>query len=309
MEDNAMTDEVTPPPESGPFGIAGAQSNDESIAKKRRQQGKQACQQCRRRKIKVSYPLPVRYLRVHHSSLHVSQCDETRPHCRPCFKAKLSCAYELPAGQTRQQALMENQHKIQHELEAHASLIHTLRCLPSDASVRVLNALREGAYDGVLLGTGGISDATELIQSGTQPDYPWEYSADDGEQDAIGEDEDTYTENAASPEQGYMQDVASDMHMEPPIQRDQQGALPYPMAPRLASGLPYPGYYAPYAPYSGEIGEPRQDGIGLQSEGGAMPKSEQNQYSPPQPQQLRMKAPSQYPSDMTEDSSRTGRRR
>nr|OQO30929.1 hypothetical protein B0A51_04156 [Rachicladosporium sp. CCFEE 5018] len=150
--------------------------------KTRRHQGKQACQQCRRRKIK---------------------CDETRPNCKSCGKAKLTCEYEQPAGQTRQQALVENQSKIQHELEAHASLISTLRTLPSNAAVEILNRLRGGQYDGILVDRRESRDGTE----GQQGSFPWEYSVDNAEEDASGEEDEAYPDATASLPQRYTQSV------------------------------------------------------------------------------------------------------
>lgn len=35
----------------------------------------------------------------------IAQCDESRPSCKPCLKAKAACEYEFSAGQTRNQAL------------------------------------------------------------------------------------------------------------------------------------------------------------------------------------------------------------
>ncbi|OQO09446.1 hypothetical protein B0A48_04845 [Cryoendolithus antarcticus] len=200
---------------------------DESAGnKKRRHQGKQACQQCRRRKIK---------------------CDETRPKCKSCGKAKLPCQYELPAGQTRQQALVENQSKIQHELEAHASLISTLRTLPTDAANEVLSRLREGQYDGILVGRPASLDGTEVQQIS----YPWEYPIDNAEDDASGEEEEeeACSDNAASLPHSYTQSVGQSMELSSSQQSRQMSNMPFAAMPQMDPSLPYPGYYAPYMAY------------------------------------------------------------
>ncbi|KAK6439874.1 hypothetical protein LTR95_003906 [Oleoguttula sp. CCFEE 5521] len=206
----------------------GALHEDKSAGnKKRRHQGKQACQKCRRRKIK---------------------CDETRPKCKSCGKAKLPCQYELPAGQTRQQALVENQSKIQHELEAHASLISTLRTLPTDAANEVLTRLREGQYDGILVGRRESLDDTEVQQIS----YPWEYPIDNAEDDASGEEEEeeeAYSDNTASLPHSYAQPVGQSMELSSSQQSGQMSNMPFTAMPQMDQSLPYPGYYAPYMAY------------------------------------------------------------
>ena len=201
---------------------------------------------------------------------------------------------------------MENQSKIQHELEAHASLIESLRCLPADASMRVWSALREGVYDGVLLGATGASPGAESLQAEPRPAFPWEIMADDGEQDAIGEDDDGYAESATSPTQTYSQYAVADMPMGSNRRLEQQQRSgPYPMAPHVGSSQPYPGYYAPYGPYSADVGQSqpgmgRSDGVGM---------LEPHQYAPPQSQQFQMRAPAQYTSDMEQNSPNVSKKR
>lgn len=202
---------------------------------------------------------------------------------------------------------MENQHKIQNELEAHASLIESLRCLPADASMRVWAALREGAYDGVLLGTTGASPGTETTQPDPRSGYPWEFMVDDGEQDAVGEDDDTYAESAASPAQTYSQYPVAGMQMGQTGQSEQQQRSgPYPMAAQVGSGLPYPGYYAPYSAYPADVGQPHPamsppDDVGM--------GVGQRPYVPPQLQQFQMQAPSPYPEDMDHDTPAKNKKR
>jgi hypothetical protein len=99
----------------------------------------------------------------------MNQCDEVRPVCRPCLKARLACAYELPPGQTRAQAMIESQQRLREELHSHTSLIQALRCTDANSSVQMLNRLRHGDYDSALLGTdaaGSHSQETRI--------FPWE---------------------------------------------------------------------------------------------------------------------------------------
>ncbi|OQN95428.1 hypothetical protein B0A48_18485 [Cryoendolithus antarcticus] len=175
--------------------------------KKRRHQGKQACQQCRRRKIK---------------------CDESRPSCKSCGKAKLTCEYDLPAGQTRQQALVENQSKIQHELEAHASLISTLRTVPSNAAVEVLHLLRGGQYDGIFVGGRESRDGTE-VQQGS---FPWEYPVDNAEEDASGEEDEAYPDATASLPQRYTQSVGHNVDSSSSQESTQVATMPLTAMPQ-----------------------------------------------------------------------------
>jgi hypothetical protein len=75
------------------------------------------------------------------TSLTIAQCDESRPTCTSCLRGQLRCAYELPAGQTRTQALIESQQGLREELHSHVSLIHALPCVDSDAATQTLNHL------------------------------------------------------------------------------------------------------------------------------------------------------------------------
>jgi hypothetical protein len=234
-----------------------------------------------------------------------SQCDETRPHCRPCLKAKLTCAYELPAGQTRQQALIENQFKIQNELEAHASLIQTLRCLPAEASARVLTALREGEYDHVLLGTAGSTDGNEVPQPEAPVSYPWEYTADDGEQDAMGEDDEDYSKSTTSP--AYSQYPMSDIQHSPSLQFQQQRPVAYHQMLQPGPALPYPGYYAPFPAYAVDSTQSQSSMMGMPAEPAI--RAPQNQYPVPQTQQFLMRAPEQHPLEVKESEPRTKKKR
>ncbi|OQN95352.1 hypothetical protein B0A48_18738 [Cryoendolithus antarcticus] len=173
------------------------------------------------------------------------QCDETRPSCKSCSKAKLTCEYELPAGQTRQQALVENQSRIQHELEAHASLISTLRTLPLNAAVEVLNRLRRGQYDGILVGGRESRDGTE-VQQGS---FPWEYPVDNAEEDASGEEDEAYPDATASLPQRYTQPVSHNMEFSSSQESTQAATMPLTAMPQTCQSLPNPGYYAPYMAY------------------------------------------------------------
>ncbi|OQN95163.1 hypothetical protein B0A48_18758 [Cryoendolithus antarcticus] len=210
-------------------------------SKKKRHQGKQACQQCRRRKTK---------------------CDETRPKCKSCGKAKLTCEYELPAGQTRQQALVEHQSKIQHELEAHASLISTLRTLPSDAAVEVLNRLREGQYDGILIGRRESQDGTEVQHAS----FPWEYPVDNAEDDASGEDDEANSDATVSLPQSYTQSIGYNMALSSSQQSTQVASMPFTGMPQVDQNLPHPGYYAPYVAYQTPAGGQQSLSMGIPAE-------------------------------------------
>jgi hypothetical protein len=119
-------DTDTAPDIDGDVGVDDVVSNGDLANRRRRQQVRQACQQCRRRKIKVHTPThqPTHLPKIL-SSNPTDQCDEVRPVCRPCLKARLACAYELPPGQTRAQAMVESQQRLRDELHSHASLMQT----------------------------------------------------------------------------------------------------------------------------------------------------------------------------------------
>ena len=55
-------------------------------------------------------------------------------------------------------------------MHSYASLVHTLGCIDSHASIRILESLRLGEYDLALLGSSHTSQATASIDSV----YPWE---------------------------------------------------------------------------------------------------------------------------------------
>jgi len=138
---------------------------------------RQACQQCRRRKIKVHAPsLPSsRCERVNIFPNPLYQCDEVQPVCRPCQKGGLACAYELPPGQTRVQALMESYHRLQDELRSYKSLIHSLQCADANSSTHMLGRLRHGDYDSALVITNHANRSASLGDH----IYPWEDSSDE----------------------------------------------------------------------------------------------------------------------------------
>jgi len=105
----------------------------------------------------------------------IAQCDEARPTCKPCSKARAVCDYERPAGQTRNQALSKNQRRLQSQLRTFTSLIHALRCADINTSGRILRHLRHGDYDGILLCDNPSSDMTQH----TDKVYPWEDMSSD----------------------------------------------------------------------------------------------------------------------------------
>ena len=109
-------------------------------------------------------------LSSHYFSDMIAQCDEARPTCKPCSKARAVCDYERPAGQTRNQALSKNQRRLQSQLRTFTSLIHALRCADINTSGRILRHLRHGDYDGILLCDDSSSDMTQRADKV----YPWE---------------------------------------------------------------------------------------------------------------------------------------
>jgi hypothetical protein len=139
---------------------------------------RQACQQCRRRKIKVHAPsLPsYRCERVNIFPNPLYQCDEVQPVCRPYQKGGLTCAYELPPGQTCVQALMESHHRLQDELRSYKSLIHSLQCADANSSTHMLGRLRQCDYDSALVGTNHAN----ILASPEDRIYPWEDSSYEG---------------------------------------------------------------------------------------------------------------------------------
>jgi len=122
-------------------------------SRKRRQQGTQACQRCRIRKVK---------------------CDEARPRCGSCRKRHFECAYELPAGQTRTQALIQSQQDLREQMRSNVSFIYALRCVGSNEATQMLCRLRKGDYDESLLGE------RSTFGQGTAPTsegFPWDDAA------------------------------------------------------------------------------------------------------------------------------------
>lgn len=71
---------------------------------------------------------------------------------------------------------MHNVHqRLQGELQCHSSLIHTLRYADENHASRILALLRQGIYDGILLGADldfKSSDSGDLV-------YPWEEAVEE----------------------------------------------------------------------------------------------------------------------------------
>lgn len=163
------------------------------------------------------------------------QCDEVRPVCRPCVKARLACAYELPPGQTRAQAMIESQQRLREELHAHTSLIHALRCTDANSSVQMLNRLRHGDYDSALLGTDPASRST----SQESRSYPWEECIDESQRQRTRD-----TEMLLPPIENYPPGRHdSGPHYIPPHPATEKHDLPYDRNQGLPQtfGQPYPG--------------------------------------------------------------------
>jgi hypothetical protein len=141
---------------------------DVAVKKHKREQVKQACQRCRRKKTKV-WPSPCFHQLV--SPNITTQCDEVRPTCQPCMGSGLVCQYELPVGQTRMQALSESQQRLRRQIHSHTSLIQSLRYADSWTSLQILESLRRGYYDKSL----SLND--DIPCRATTPEYkvyPWE---------------------------------------------------------------------------------------------------------------------------------------
>jgi hypothetical protein len=68
--------------------------------------------------------------------------------------------------------LIESRQRLREELHSHVSLIHALRYVDADAATQTLKHLRQGSYDGTLLGKNAASRRMEL---GTRV-FPWERS-------------------------------------------------------------------------------------------------------------------------------------
>ena len=57
------------------------------------------------------------------------------------------CAYNLPAGVTRTQALVQSEQRMREGLQSHESLIYALRRVGSNEATQILYRLRQGEYD------------------------------------------------------------------------------------------------------------------------------------------------------------------
>jgi hypothetical protein len=226
-------DTDTAPDADGDVGVDDAVSNGDLANRRRRQQVRQACQQCRRRKIKVHTPAdkPPKIL----FSNVIDQCDEVRPICRPCLKARLACAYELPPGQTRAQAMVENQQRLREELHSHTSLIHALRCTDANSSIQMLSRLRRGEYDSALLGT----ESTTRSNSPGGRVYPWEEGVDESQRRRSRE------ADALPPIESFPPGRHDNAHhyLPPRIASDKH-EYPYDRVPTSAQAFP-PTYQAP----------------------------------------------------------------
>ena len=136
----------------------------------------------------------------------MTQCDEVRPTCRSCTRRDLPCQYELPAGQTRTQALSENQQRLQNQIHVHRSLIRSLQWADSKRSLHIFGNLRRGHYDEVLSLDEGVCRTDSL----TNKDYPWE--------DQIAQDE-----HCGKRPAGVLPPIRALVHLQ-----DNDSMLPYP---------------------------------------------------------------------------------
>lgn len=87
------------------------------------------------------------------------------------MKSHFECAYELPAGQTRTQALIQSQQDLREQIRSHVSFIYALRCVGSNEATQMLCRLRKGDYDESLLGE------RSTFGQGTVPTsegFPWD---------------------------------------------------------------------------------------------------------------------------------------
>lgn len=102
------------------------------------------------------------------------QCDEARPRCGSCRKRHFECAYELPVGQTRTQALIQSQQDLREQMRSNVSFIYALRCVGSNEATQMLCRLRKGDFDESLLGE------RSTFGQGTAPTsegFPWDDAA------------------------------------------------------------------------------------------------------------------------------------
>jgi hypothetical protein len=136
----------------------------------------------------------------------VTQCDEVRPICRSCTRRDLACQYELPAGQTRTQALSENQQRLQSQTRVYKSLIRSLQRANSRSSLHILENLRRGHYNEAL----SLDDGVCRTDSPINKIYPWE--------DQIAQDE-----HCRKHTTGVLPPIRTLVHLQ-----DNDSMLPYP---------------------------------------------------------------------------------
>lgn len=67
--------------------------------------------------------------------------------------------------------MLDVQQRLRNELQRYSSLVHTLRVVDSKHAQWVLDQLRQGAYDGILL--GNVPDS-ELLRAPSNNIFPWE---------------------------------------------------------------------------------------------------------------------------------------
>lgn len=70
--------------------------------------------------------------------------------------------------------MSDSQQRLRDELHLHTSLIHSLRCVDQETSIRILQHLRAGTYDGTLLGR----DSPQTTADGERI-YPWDDTIDE----------------------------------------------------------------------------------------------------------------------------------
>jgi hypothetical protein len=87
------------------------------------------------------------------------------------LKGKLTHEFKLPAGQTRTQALYETRQRLQNKLHAYTALIYALHYADSNVPTTILDRLRQGDYDKILLRNDSASEMGPL----TNRAYPWGY--------------------------------------------------------------------------------------------------------------------------------------
>ncbi|KAL1639741.1 hypothetical protein SLS58_007639 [Diplodia intermedia] len=117
---------LTADPSAQPSPIAGR--------KRKRPKGilSVACLPCQKRKIKM-VPLT-----------QPSQCDGARPACHQCAskKAEADCAYDVPEGQSRTDALKSHTSELQTRVSTSVSLLWALKMAPPDEAARILERIK-----------------------------------------------------------------------------------------------------------------------------------------------------------------------